>query len=90
MTTGRRRHGLRWKVTFVFAVGAFAVSALLALGTYFAARHQLVDQRERTATRQAFADAALVRDSLLTSGAEVSDVLGSLSPPAGAGHLRPS
>ncbi len=84
MTTGRRRHGLRWNVTFVFAVGAFAVSALLALGTYFAARHQLVDQRERTATRQAFADAALVRDSLLTSGAQVSDVLGSLSPPPGA------
>ncbi len=71
-------------MTFAFAFGAFAVSTLLALGTYFAARHQLVEQREQTAARQAFADAALVRDSLLTSGAQVSDVLGSLSPPSGA------
>ncbi len=53
------------------------------MGTYFAARHQLIEQRERTATRQAFADAALVRDSLLTSGAQVSDILGSISPPPG-------
>jgi signal transduction histidine kinase len=34
--------------------------------------------------RQAFTDSALVRDSLLTSGAQVSEVLGSISPPAGA------
>lgn len=34
--------------------------------------------------RQAYTDAALVRDSLLTSGTQVSDVLGSISPPAGA------
>lgn len=79
-----RRRGLHSSVTWAFALGALAVSALLAVGTYFTARHQLVDQRERTATRQAYADAALVRDSLLTSGAQVSDVLGSLSPPSGA------
>jgi signal transduction histidine kinase len=60
------------------------LSTVLALGTYFSARHFLLDQRERTATRQAFTDSALVRDSLLTSGAQVSDVLGSISPPAGA------
>ena len=84
MRSRRRRHGLRSTVIFAFAFGAFALSTLLALGTYLSARHQLVEQRERTATRQAFADAALVRDSLLTSGAQVSDVLGSLSPPPGA------
>ena len=71
-------------MTLVFALGALALSASLSLGTYFSARHLLVDQRERTALRQAFADAALVRDSLLTSGSEVSDVLGSISPPTGA------
>jgi signal transduction histidine kinase len=60
------------------------LSTALALGTYFTARHLLIDQRERTATRQAFTDAALVRDSLLTSGAQVSDVLGSINPPPGA------
>jgi signal transduction histidine kinase len=78
------RSGLRTSVTIAFALGALALSATLAVGTYFTARHQLVEQRERTALRQAYTDAALVRDSLLTSGAQVSDVLGSISPPAGA------
>jgi signal transduction histidine kinase len=71
-------------VTYAFAFGALALSAVLALGTYFSARHFLLEQRERTALRQAFTDSALVRDSLLTSGTEVSDVLGAISPPAGA------
>lgn len=84
MRFGVRRGGLRSTVTFAFAFGALSLSATLAIGTYFSARHLLIDQRERTATRQAYADAALVRDSLLTRGAEISDVLGALSPPAGA------
>ncbi|MBF4764408.1 HAMP domain-containing histidine kinase [Nocardioides islandensis] len=71
-------------MTYAFAFGALALSAVLALGTYFSARHFLLEQRERTALRQAFTDSALVRDSLLTSGTEVSDVLGAISPPAGA------
>ena len=84
MTRLARRPGLRSAVTLAFALGALVLSLLLASGTYFSVRHLLVEQRERTATRQAYADAALVRDSLLTYGAEVSDVLGSISPPAGA------
>ncbi|RYP82982.1 HAMP domain-containing histidine kinase [Nocardioides guangzhouensis] len=83
MTRWRKVHGLRSSVTVAFALGALALSAALALGTYFSARHYLVEQRERTAMRQAFTDAAFVRDNLLTSGAQVSDVLGSISPPAG-------
>ena len=75
--------GLRASVSGAFAFSALVLSATLALGTYFSARHFLLEQRERTATRQAYADAALVRDSLLTSGAQVSDVLGTLSPPTG-------
>jgi signal transduction histidine kinase len=78
------RRGLRASVTLAFALGALVLSTLLAVGTYFSARHFLVEQRERTATRQAFTDGALVRDNLLTSGVQVSDVLGSISPPAGA------
>lgn len=78
------RRGLRASVTLVFALGALALSAALSLGTYFSARALLVEQRERTALRQAFTDAALVRDSLLTSGSEVSEVLGSIAPPTGA------
>jgi signal transduction histidine kinase len=75
--------GLRSSVTVAFAFGALVLSAALALGTYFSARHLLLQQRERTATRQAYTDGAIVRDSLLTSGTQVSDVLGSISPPTG-------
>ncbi|MBZ5740650.1 sensor histidine kinase [Nocardioides mangrovi] len=84
MTSALARRGLRASVTLAFTLGALALSAFLAFGTYFSARHFLVDQRERTAMRQAFTDGALVRESLQTSGAQVSEVLGSLSPPAGA------
>lgn len=76
--------GVRASVTMAFAVLALFLSAALASGTYFSARHLLVEQRERTALRQAFADAALVRDSLRTPENQVSDVLGSIAPPAGA------
>lgn len=78
-----RRPGLRASVTVGFALGALALSTVLAVGTYLAARQLLIEQRERSAVRQAFTDAALVRDALQTSGAQVSDVLGSISPPAG-------
>lgn len=79
--------GLRATVMVSFAAGALTVSALLALSTYVAARHYLVDQRERTALRQAFVDASVVRDGLLTAGAHESDVIGSVSPPAGSDIL---
>ena len=82
----RRRSplGLRSTVTLSFAAGALALSTVLALGTYLVARHYLIDQRERTAVSQAFADASYVRDGLLTSGARESDVLGSISASAGS------
>ena len=79
--------GLRATVTVSFAAGALTVSALLALSTYVAARHYLVDQREQIATRQAFVDASVVRDGLLTAGARESDVIGSVSPPANSDIL---
>jgi signal transduction histidine kinase len=71
-------------VTLTFAGLALVISLILALGTYLTARHYLVDQREGSAVRQAFVDASFVRDGLLTSGAEVSDVLEAMSPPAGS------
>jgi signal transduction histidine kinase len=79
-----RTRGLRSTVTLAFALGALALSTLLALGTYSSARHLLVEQRERTALRQAFTDSAFVRDSLQSSGVTVSDVLGTISLPSGA------
>jgi signal transduction histidine kinase len=77
----RRPFGLRATVTLSFAAGALLLSTLLAAGTYVAARHYLVDQREQLALRQAYADASFVRDGLLTAGAQEGDVIGALSPP---------
>lgn len=48
-----------------FAAGGLLISLLMAAGTYAAARHFLVQQRERTAERQAFANAAIVPQGLL-------------------------
>jgi signal transduction histidine kinase len=76
--------GVRATATVSFAALALVVSAVLAVGTYLTARHFLVDQRQVTAARQAFVDAAFVRDGLLTSGSTVSDVLDTTSPPPGA------
>ena len=56
--------GLRGTVTASFALGALIVSALFAVGTYLTARHYLMDQRQATALRQAYADASFVLDSL--------------------------
>ncbi|RYB92286.1 HAMP domain-containing histidine kinase [Nocardioides glacieisoli] len=71
-------------MTAAFALGALLLSVLLSVGTYVSARQLLLEQRERTALRQAYADAALVRDGLATSGTSVSEALGAVAPPAGA------
>ncbi len=76
--------GLRTRITFVFGALALVVSVTLAIGTYLTARHYLVEQRQQTALRQAFVDASFVREGLLTSGAQVDEVLASTSPPAGS------
>ncbi|KGN42815.1 HAMP domain-containing sensor histidine kinase [Knoellia aerolata] len=84
MRIGRAHLGVRATSTVSFAVLALVISAVLAGGTYLTARHFLLGQREDTAARQSFVDAALVREGLLTAGAEVSEVLDSTSPPPGA------
>ncbi|WP_299932050.1 HAMP domain-containing sensor histidine kinase [uncultured Nocardioides sp.] len=84
MTRRLPRPGLRASVTAAFALGALLLSVALSVGTYVLARHLLLEQRERTALRQAYADAALVRSGLGTSGTPVSEVLGGVAPPAGA------
>jgi two-component system sensor histidine kinase MtrB len=76
--------GIRTRATVSFAALALAISSLLSIGTFLTARHYLVEQRETTAARQAFVDAALAREGLLTAGATVSDVLDQTSPPPGA------
>lgn len=75
---------LRTTVTLSFASLALAVSAILAGGTYLAAREFLVGQREQTAAQQAFASASVVRDGLRTRGADVIEVLASVPGTSGS------
>ncbi|MGY1602314.1 sensor histidine kinase [Geodermatophilus sp. SYSU D00815] len=72
--------GLRARIVLAFGAGALLVSAVLVVTTFLLARGYLLDQRESTATRQAFADADLLRSRLATAGAEVGDVLSEISP----------
>lgn len=80
----RRQLGLRGRAVTAFALGGLVVSAVLSSGTYLIARGYLVDQREASAQRQAFADASFVRDGLLTTGSAPGEIVGDVSPRAGS------
>lgn len=75
---------LRTSVTLSFASLALAVSAILAGGTYLAAREFLITQREHTAAQQAFASASVVRDGLRSRGSDVIEVLASVPGTSGS------
>jgi signal transduction histidine kinase len=81
---GPRARGLRWRIVLGFAVGALLVSGVLVVTTFLLARNYLLDQRESSLTRQAFADANVLSSRLATAGAEVGDVVGELVPSGGA------
>ncbi|MFI7510753.1 sensor histidine kinase [Micromonospora aurantiaca] len=72
------RPGLRARVTAAFAVGALLLSALMALFSYDLTRRSLLDERERTAVRAAYYDAAVVRSGLDTGTPDVVAALRSL------------
>lgn len=72
--------GLRARIVLGFAAATLLVSAVLVGTTFLLARGYLLDQRERTLTRQAFADADVLRNRLSTAGAEIGTVLGELEP----------
>lgn len=71
---------LRQRVTAAFAIGGLAVSVLFAGATYALTRSFLLEQRERSILRQAYLDAALLRDRLSTAGTEPADALSALDP----------
>ncbi|MGE0796340.1 MAG: HAMP domain-containing protein, partial [Acidimicrobiia bacterium] len=77
------RLGLRARLTVAFSFGALVLSALLASVSYGLARENLVHQRETSASRQAFLNARVLRDSLTGSGNE-QVVIDSLESPTGA------
>lgn len=72
------RLGLRAKTAAVFAAGALGVSSTLTVGTYELTRQALLAERERTATRAAYFDAAVVRQGLSSGNADVVEILRSL------------
>ena len=90
MRVGRRgrRLGLRARITLAFALGALLLSALLAGTTWGITRSQLLEVRERAATRQVFTNARLVRDGLRTAetpaDVDVPSLLGALQTPTSA------
>ena len=79
-----RRLGLRARITITFALGALALSVLLAGTTYLVARQTLIRQREASALRQTYVNARVMRDSLRSADPEVPQLLASLQTPAGS------
>ncbi|WP_306206346.1 sensor histidine kinase [Actinoplanes sp. RD1] len=73
-----RRLGLRARVTAAFAVGALALSACVTLVSYELTRRTLAQERESTAVRAAYFDAAVVDSGLAGSDPDVLALLRSL------------
>ena len=67
--------GLRARVTATFAIGALALSTIMAGITYFTARQSFLNERQTTDQRQAFANASLLQNSLRSPGTNVDQLL---------------
>ncbi|MBW3555837.1 MAG: HAMP domain-containing histidine kinase [Actinobacteria bacterium] len=83
----RRQHlGLRARVTVAFALGALALSTVLAGITFGLVRNSLVQQREESAMAQSFVNARVVRDGLRRAGGtDLGRVLASVESPGRGG-----
>ena len=79
-----RGRGLRARIVLGYAVGTLLVSVVLVSVTFLLARSYLLDQRESSLTRQAFADANVLDSRLATAGTDVGDVIDELVPTGGA------
>ena len=66
---------LRSRLTLTFALVTMAATLLVSATTFFVARQYLVDQRERSAARQTFLNARLVRDLLQAGDQEPQAIL---------------
>ena len=69
---------LRLRLIVAFGVGALALSVVLATVTFVVTRGYLLNQRERSAQRQAGLHADTVAEALGTRGSQAGDVLTSL------------
>ncbi|HWB67854.1 MAG TPA: HAMP domain-containing sensor histidine kinase [Mycobacteriales bacterium] len=66
-------------MTLTFAIGALLVAVAVALSAYFFTYHFLVHQSSRSAQRQTFLNAAIVRDRLAVPGSNVKAVIDALA-----------
>lgn len=76
--------GLRARVTATFAIGAFALSALMAGITYFTARQSYLNERQGADQRQTFANALLVQNALRSPTTNPDQLIGSTGPLPGS------
>jgi signal transduction histidine kinase len=76
--------GLRARIVLGFAAVTLLVSVVLVSATFLLSRSYLLDQRESSLTRQAFADANVLNSRLATAGSDVGDLLTELVPSGGA------
>lgn len=70
--------GLRTRVSAAFAVGALLLSACVTVVSYQLIRNTLFAERERTAVRAAYFDAAVVRAGVVGPSPDVLEVLRAL------------
>ena len=83
-TPSRRwTRSLRVRIVASFALGGLLVSVALAVVTYVLADRYLVRQRERTASRQTYVNARILRSDLEQPDADVNTSLRGLDLPAG-------
>jgi signal transduction histidine kinase len=73
-----RSAGLRTRVTAGFAAGALILSTLMAVVSYQMIRGSLLQERERTATRAAYYNAAVVGAGVSGADPDIVEVLRSL------------
>lgn len=73
-----RRPGLRLRVTTAFALGALAVSVIVAGASFEITRQTLQSGRERSALRAAYFDATVVNAGLSNDDPDVREVLRAL------------
>lgn len=83
----RRRLGLRARVTATFAIGALLLSGALASITYFAVRASLLRDQETTATREAVANALIVRNGLASRSVGIAELVAGLGSAPGTEAL---
>ncbi len=76
--------GLRARVTATFAIGAFALSAMMAGITYFTARQSFLNERQGADQRQAFVNASLIQNSLRSPGTQVNQLIESVDTVPGS------